>query len=71
MALFTIRGMATYGQSVMLMRIANRIIAINRKLLFDRLLNQNLSYFATRHSSEFLMGTSNNASRQRSANLTP
>lgn len=55
MVLFTAKGLATYGQSVVLMRIANRIIATNRKLLFDRILNQGLGFFANRHSSEFLM----------------
>ncbi len=53
-ALFTIKGAATYGQAVMLSRIGNSIIAENQRHVFDRLMNQNLGFFSERHSSEFL-----------------
>jgi ATP-binding cassette subfamily B protein len=54
MALFTTKGLATYGQSVMLSRIGNRIIAENERAVFNKLLNQGLDYFADRHSTEFI-----------------
>src|SRR5262249_60198085 len=43
-----------YGQSVMLARIGNRIIADNQKRMFARLLQHNVGFFADRHSSEFM-----------------
>jgi len=52
--IFMIKGMATYGQSVMLARIGNRIIADNQKRMFARLLQHNVGFFADRHSSEFM-----------------
>jgi len=52
--IFATRGAATYGQAVLLSRIGNNIIAENQRKLFDRLMNQNLGFFAQRHSSEFL-----------------
>jgi subfamily B ATP-binding cassette protein MsbA len=50
---FAIRGAATYGQSVILSRIANHIIAENQRRLFSKLLNESIGFFANRHSSEF------------------
>jgi ATP-binding cassette subfamily B protein len=67
MALFAAKGIATYGQSVMLSRIANRIVADNQKKMFERLLNQNLAYFARGHSSEFIMKLSGGASAAAAA----
>jgi ATP-binding cassette subfamily B protein len=52
--IFCARGAATYFQAVILSRIGNAIIAENQRKLFDRLMNQNLGFFAERHSSEFL-----------------
>src|SRR3954447_8202400 len=52
--LFTGKGLATYGQAVVLARISNRIIAANQRLLFEHLIRQNLGFFTDRHSSEFM-----------------
>ncbi|HVY59584.1 MAG TPA: ABC transporter ATP-binding protein [Xanthobacteraceae bacterium] len=52
--IFTVKGAATYGQAVMLARIGTRIIAENQRRMFDKLLNEGLSFFADRHSSEFI-----------------
>jgi ATP-binding cassette subfamily B protein len=52
--IFCARGAATYFQAVILSRVGNAIIAENQRKLFDRLMNQNLGFFAERHSSEFL-----------------
>jgi len=51
--IFTLKGLATYGQAVMLARIGNSIVADNQRRLFDRLLVQNVGFYADRHSSEF------------------
>ena len=51
---FTLKGAATYGHTVMLSRIGYRIIAENQRRMFAKLMHENLGYFANRHSSEFL-----------------
>ena len=53
-ALFVLRGAATFGSTLTLSRIGNRIVATAQRRVFDRLLNQNLMYFQDRHSSEFV-----------------
>jgi len=53
-ALFTIKGAATYGQAVMMSRIGARIVAEIQRRTFDKLLNEGLGFFANRHSAEFL-----------------
>ncbi len=52
--IFMIKGVATYGQAVMLARIGNRIIADNQRRMFAKLLEHNVGFFADRHSSEFM-----------------
>jgi subfamily B ATP-binding cassette protein MsbA len=54
MAIFAIKGMATYGSTVMLSSIGNRIVADNQQRMFDKLLRENIGFFADRHSSEFI-----------------
>ncbi len=54
MFIFAIKGFATYGSTVMLSWIGNRIIADNQRRLFDKLLQENIGFFADRHSSEFI-----------------
>lgn len=54
MALFTTKGLATYGHTVMLSRIGNRIIADNQRAVFNKLLNEGLGFFSDRHSTEFI-----------------
>ncbi|MEN3346425.1 MAG: ATP-binding cassette, subfamily bacterial [Bradyrhizobium sp.] len=51
--IFTIKGISTYGQAVVLAKISNQIDAENQRRMFDKLLQQDLSYFSDRHSSEF------------------
>jgi len=51
---FAVKGIATYGHSVMLAQIGNRIVAQNQRRLFDSLINQNIGFFSDRHSSEFM-----------------
>src|SRR5215467_2844368 len=54
MIIFGARGFATYFSTVMLSRIGNRIVADNQRRMFDKLLHENMSFFADRHSSEFI-----------------
>jgi subfamily B ATP-binding cassette protein MsbA len=51
--IFAIKGAATYGQSVILSRIANHIIAQNQRRTFSKLLDESIGFFQDRHSSEF------------------
>jgi ATP-binding cassette, subfamily B, bacterial MsbA len=53
-ALFASKGLATYGFSVMLSRVGNRIIADNQRAVFAKLLNEGLGFFSDRHSTEFI-----------------
>src|SRR6202163_1044757 len=53
-ALAAIKGFSAYGQAVTLGRIGNRIIAGYQKRLYDNMLAQGISFFAERHSAEFL-----------------
>src|SRR5881394_2777910 len=52
--LFALKGAATYGQQVIMMRIGNRIVADNQRHMFDKLLIENIGFFSDRHSSEFI-----------------
>jgi ATP-binding cassette subfamily B protein len=61
MVVFTLRGAAVYGHSVILSRIGNSITAENQRRLFNSLQQQNLAYFADRHSSEMLVRLSSGA----------
>ena len=54
MVIFAAKGFATYGSTVTLSSIGNRIIADNQRRLFDKLLRENIGFFADRHSSEFI-----------------
>src|SRR3954454_24987359 len=52
--LFALKGAATYGQQVIMMRIGNRIVADNQRHMFNKLLIENIGFFSDRHSSEFI-----------------
>jgi ATP-binding cassette, subfamily B, bacterial MsbA len=54
MGIFMAKGFATYGSTVTLSWIGNSIIANNQRRLFDKLLNEDIGFFADRHSSEFI-----------------
>ena len=60
-ALFTIKGLATYGHSVLLSHIGNRIVANNQRAVFSKLLSEGLSFFSDRHSTEFIARLSTGA----------
>ena len=59
--LFSVKGLATYGHSVMLSRIGNRIVADNQRAVFSKLLNEGLGFFSDRHSTEFIARLSTGA----------
>jgi len=59
--LFTVKGLATYGHSVMLSRIGNRIVADNQRAVFAKLVTEGLGFFSDRHSTEFIARLSTGA----------
>jgi ATP-binding cassette, subfamily B, bacterial MsbA len=52
--IFTSKGIATYIAAVMLNSIGNSIIADNQRRMFDKLLSEDIGFFADHHSSEFI-----------------
>jgi ATP-binding cassette subfamily B protein len=52
--IFSIKGLSTYGHSVILSQISNAILANNQRKLFDKLMRESVGFFSQRHSSEFL-----------------
>jgi ABC-type multidrug transport system fused ATPase/permease subunit len=52
--LLFIKGVATYGHSVILSKIGNAILANNQRRLFAKLMNESIGFYSERHSSEFL-----------------
>ena len=53
--IFLIRGIATFGNAVILTKIGNRIIAALQKRLFDHLLRQDARFSGFFQSSSFLV----------------
>ncbi len=51
--IFTMKGVSSYWQAVVLAKIRNQINAENQRRMFDKLLRQDLSFFSHKHSSEF------------------
>jgi subfamily B ATP-binding cassette protein MsbA len=60
-AVFATKAIATYGHTVMLSRIGNRIVADNQRRMFHALIQQNIGFFSERHSSEFMARLSTGA----------
>src|SRR6516165_11203518 len=52
--LFLIKGVSTYGQTLILSKISNAILANNQRRLFAKLMSESVGFFSERHSSEFL-----------------
>src|ERR1700749_455582 len=52
--LLFLKGVATYGHTVILSKISNAILAANQRRLFAKLMSESIGFFSTRHSSEFL-----------------
>src|SRR5271167_611619 len=62
MVIFAAKGFSTYGSTVTLSSIGNSIIADNQRRLFDKLLHEDIGFFADRHSSEFIARLTTGAS---------
>lgn len=53
-AIFIVKGAATYGHQVILARISNAILANNQRRMFAKLMSESIGFFSQRHTSEFL-----------------
>ncbi len=54
-AIFTVKGLATYAQEITMSRIGNRIVAENQQRAFDHVLGFGVDYFGTHSSSDLIM----------------
>lgn len=52
--IYVAKGFATYGQQVVLSKIANNIIADCQIRIFEKMLAMDVSFYNARHSTEFL-----------------
>ncbi len=52
--IYAVKGFATYGQQVVLSKVANAIVAEVQKRIFDQMLRMKVQYFSQSHSSEFM-----------------
>ena len=59
--LFTVKGIATYGHSVLLSQIGNRMVADNQRAVFAKLMSEGLKFYSDRHSTEFIARLSTGA----------
>ncbi len=50
--LSVVKGFSAYGQAVTLAHVGNRIVADNQKRVLERLLQQDVSFFARSHTAE-------------------
>ncbi|MGD9916208.1 MAG: ABC transporter ATP-binding protein [Rhizobiaceae bacterium] len=68
---FTIRGLATYGQSVILARVGNNLVARYQQRLFDHLMKLGVGFFSENRSAHLAAQISQNVSGIRDLlNLT-
>ncbi len=53
-ALYILRGLATFGQLVIMSRTGNRIVAAIQARVYDHLLRQPVAFYQQRHSSDLM-----------------
>src|SRR5947209_5268988 len=52
--IYTVKGLATYGQQVALSQVGNSIVADVQRRMFDQMLRMKVSYYGRSHSSIFI-----------------
>jgi len=65
--IYTLKGLASYGQEVLLSRIGNNIIAMMQRRIFDKVLGQDLGFFQRNASSDLITRLTANAQAASSA----
>ena len=65
MAIFTVKGIASYAQEVSLSRIGNRFVAETQKRVFDQMLQMNLAFYQHYPSNELILRITHSANAAR------
>jgi ATP-binding cassette, subfamily B, bacterial MsbA len=52
--IYTVKGLATYGQQVVMSQVGNSIVANVQRRMFDQMLRMKVSYYGQSHSSMFI-----------------
>jgi ATP-binding cassette subfamily B protein len=65
LAIFTVKGVASYLQEVSLTRIGNRFVAETQKRLFDHMLQMDMGFYHARPSNDLIVIISQSASAAR------
>jgi ATP-binding cassette, subfamily B, bacterial MsbA len=65
MAIFTVKGIASYGQEVTLSRIGNRFVAEAQKRMFEHVLRMNLAFHQRYPSNDLILRITQNANAAR------
>src|SRR6202041_2771904 len=52
--IYSAKGLATYGQQVVLSRVSNNIVAEIQRRIFDHIINMKVVYFSRSHSTAFI-----------------
>jgi ATP-binding cassette subfamily B protein len=53
-AIYAVKGFSSYGQTVVLARVANNIVADVQSRIFDKMLGMSIGFYDARHSTEFI-----------------
>jgi ATP-binding cassette, subfamily B, bacterial MsbA len=65
MAIFAVKGIASYAQEVTLSRIGNRFVAEAQKRMFDHVLQMNMSFYQRYPSNDLIMRITQSANGAR------
>jgi ATP-binding cassette subfamily B protein len=65
LAIFAVKGLASYLQEVTLTRIGNRFVAETQKRMFDHMLRMDLSFYQQRPSNDLIMRITSSANAAR------
>jgi ATP-binding cassette subfamily B protein len=64
-AIFTVKGVASYAQEVSLSRIGNRFVAETQKRMFDHVLQMDLAFYQSYPSNDLIMRITQSANAAR------
>src|SRR5262245_64325448 len=64
-AIFTVKGIASYAQEVTLSRIGNRFVAEAQKRMFEHVLQMNLAFYQRYPSYDLILSITQNATASR------
>ena len=67
LAVFCLKGLADYGQNVIMSRVSMRIVADIRQRVFDNLIRADLAFFHDKSTGELLAGIMSNVDLMRDA----